>query len=320
MTQYRLRARTTKAGLVAGALWTLWSAGGYGQAGAEFSDELASGGTGPLMITIAPGHFSMGCVSGFRCRDNTPVREVNIERPFALSVYEVTRGEFRTFVERTGYITDAEKAGVAGDLAVSAARRHQGCIGWSLADFRSGNPDTVARLRSWRRPGFSQSGDHPVVCIAWSDANEYVQWLASETGRPYRLPSEAEWEYAARAGSSIINVDASSFCEYTRDEADLRLCLGEPYTQPAGQDRPNAFGLYDMERNAYEWVEDCWSPDFGGLPTDGSAWTRGNCQSRVARRGGWGAFAVQYEVRTGSRNLHTANNQVGFRVAQSTAE
>ena len=75
------------------------------------------------MITIAPGQFSMGCVSGFRCRDNTPVREVNIERPFALSVYEVTRGEFRTFVERTGYITDAEKAGVAGDLAVSAARR-----------------------------------------------------------------------------------------------------------------------------------------------------------------------------------------------------
>ena len=300
----------------------LSSASSYGQAGVEFSDELASGGTGPLMITIAPGQFRMGCVSGFRCRDNTPVRAVNIERPFALSVYEITVGEFRTFVDRTGYTTDAERAGTAGDLAVSATLRRQGCVGFSLADFRSMDRDrsVVPRVRTWRRPGFSQSDDHPVVCISWSDANEYVQWLASETGRPYRLPSEAEWEYAARAGSSIANVDSSSFCENSNDEADLRQCLGEPYTQLAGWDGPNAFGLYDMERNAHEWVEDCWSPDFGDLPTDGSTWTRGNCQSRVGRLGGWGASAVQYEVRDDSRGLHMTSNQAGFRVAQSTAD
>ncbi len=271
------------------------------------------------MVTITPGQFNMGCVSGFRCTHNTPVREVNIERPFALSVYEITRGEFRTFAERTGYRTNAERAGIAGDIALSALRRRRGCIGFSLADWRSSHYNVIARLRNWLRPGFSQSDDHPVVCITWSDANEYVQWLASETGRPYRLPSEAEWEFAARAGASNPDVDASSFCDM-EDRNDIRRCVGEPYTEPVGHEGPNAFGLHDMERNAHEWVEDCFRPGFAGAPSDGSALTRENCQNRVGRGGGWGLAYVQHEARGPTRSLHLADNQTGFRVAQSPAE
>lgn len=315
--QHLPRTRGTKAGVVFGALWLLWCAGAYGQTGVEFSDALASGGTGPLMVTIAPGQFSMGCVSGYRCRYNTPVREVNIERPFALSVYEITRGEFETFVQRTGYRTDAERAGVAGDFAVSVVRRRLGCMGFSLTDFRSDDGASV-RLHNWQRPGFSQSDDHPVVCITWSDATEYVQWLALETGRPYRLPSEAEWEYAARAGASYPHVDTSSFCDI-EDPNDIRRCVGDPYTQPVGHAGQNAFGLYDMERNAFEWIEDCWSPDFKGAPSDGSAWTWENCERRVGRAGGWGVHVLQTEFRVGER-IHITLNQIGFRVAQSPAD
>ena len=306
----------TRAGFVCGVLCLFWSAGGYGQTGTEFSDALASGGTGPLMVTVAPGQFSMGCVSGFRCRDNTPVQDVNIERPFALSVYEITVAEFRTFVAQTGFRSDAEQAGVIGDIALPAAiRMGRGCIG---------NPryeGGFARFRTWQRPGFSQADDHPVVCITWVDAAAYVRWLAMETGRPYRLPSEAEWEYAARVGALNSEVDTSSFCNYA-DRNDVRRCLGDAYTEPVGHDGPNAFGLYDMERNAYEWVEDCWNPDLRGAPSDGSAWTWENCQSRVLRGGGWGLDVVQHEFRGGSNanGLHLTINQFGFRVAVSPSD
>jgi len=139
------------------------------------------------MVTVAPGRFNMRCVSGLRCRDNLPVHEVNIEQSFALSVYEIAVAEFRVFVERSCYRSDAEQDGVSGDIAFPAAiRRGRGCIG---APQQQGD---LARLRTWRQPGFPYSDAHPVVCITWPDAIAYVQWLAMETGRPYRLPSEAE--------------------------------------------------------------------------------------------------------------------------------
>ena len=291
--------------------------------GAVFSDELKSGGRGPAMITITPGRFLMGCVSGILCSDeiwasrgrvtvSTPVHEVNIARPYALSVHEVTRGEFELFVRRTGYRTDAEFEGT--DLG----RR---CIGFSETDWSEITEHT------WEEPGFEQRGDHPAVCINWYDASEYARWLASETGRPYRLPSEAEWEYAARANTPAAYADRSWYCAPRRstDAEEVRKCIGLPaYTVAVRDLAPNAFGLYGMDGNAYEWVEDCWYGDYRGAPSDGSAWViDGDChykgeQARVFRGGGWGRV-----VRHESRELGSAGssaNVVGFRVAQSHAE
>lgn len=281
------------------------------QASVHFSDTLASGGSGPLMTTLAPGQFRMGCVSGILCRYNTPVHEVAIQRPFAISVYEVTRGEFRVFVERTGYETEGEHPG--GVISST------GCYGFRRDEFIDRKSNGLREL-NWRSPGFQQADSHPVVCIAWLDANAYVEWLAAETGRPYRLPSEAEWEYAARAGVSDPNLDTSDYCRISPQEDDNR-CIGAPYTVAVDSLAPNSFGLYGMERNAWEWVQDCWKPNYQGAPRDGSAWEVASCRSRVLRAGGWGIFVVQHEARTSFlRGTRRTDNRTGFRVAQSPTQ
>ncbi len=273
------------------------------------------------MVTIEPGEFQMGCLSGVLCRDNLPVHTVALAKPFALSVYEITLGQFLTFIERTGYRPDSERA------AGSDPERIFGCVGVTLDDFRefySSRRRLPQQYKlTWRNPGHQQTADHPVVCVTWSDAKAYAEWLALETGRPYRLPSEAEWEYAARAGASRPRLDPEAeYCEPPRTTRGpvLPECYGEPYTEPVGHDGPNAFGLYDMERNASEWVNDCWNTTYRGAPQDGSAWLVGRCQQRIARGGGWGKWYVYHESRFPVENLHLSNNQSGFRVAQSPTE
>ncbi len=273
--------------------------------GKLFTDALRSGGTGPQMITVNAGRFQMGCVSGVQCQFNTPVHEVSVKKPFAMSVYEVTRGEFRRFVEQTGYQTSAERARV-------------GCVGILREEFLRVDGNARTGL-NWNRPGFVQTDEHPVVCVSWTDANSYVSWLASETARPYRLPSEAEWEYAARAGSAGNTAfpDVSQLC---RDPMNnLELCVGEPYTEAVGSGRSNGLGLYDMRRNAYEWVQDCWNPSYVGAPQDGSARQDGSCHKRVLRGGGWARLLVPQESRNGSR-VDVSENLTGFRVAQSPTD
>ena len=273
------------------------------------------------MVTIGPGHFRMGCVSGFRCKDNRPVRDVSIGQPFALSAHEITRGQFRTFVQRTGYRTDAERynrhGSVLGGFGIPGGSR--GCLGFSLADVQATDYYNIPTLPlTWLQPGFPQSDDHPAVCITWSDAIAYAHWLAIETGRPYRLPTEAEWEYAARAGTLTGDVDVSSYCPESRPEPVE--CTGTPYTVAVGQGDPNAFGLHHMERNAFEWVEDCWAPTFQAAPSDGSARLDGRCRQRVARGHAWDTLYVSHEVRSTTRDIHSTVNLIGFRVAQTHAE
>ena len=254
----------------------------------------------------------MGCTSGFRCEANTPVQDVAIESAFALSVYEITRGEFRTFVERASYRPDSEEGSASVRISI-------GCLGFTLAEFRASDYGSDIKRHTWLQPGFSQTDNHPVVCITWRDASAYVQWLALETGRLYRLPSEAEWEYSARAGARDTYLDTSLFCN-EKDPDDIRRCVGDPYTEVVGHSGPNAFGLYDMNRNAFEWVEDCWTASFDGAPVDGSARIQENCQTRVFRGGGWGLRWVQHESRDAINNIRRTTNQMGFRVAQSTSE
>jgi formylglycine-generating enzyme required for sulfatase activity len=158
-------------------------------------------------------------------------------------------------------------------------------------------------------------GDRPVIDVSWDDAKAFVDWISQKTGRRYRLASEAEWEYAARAGS------ASAFW-WGRDAGNGRAnCVecGNPVRQtlPAGSFRPNAFGLYDTVGNAAEWVEDCWNDSYKGAPRDGSAWLTGQCRLRVLRGG---SFANKADaVRSASRFRYDQDVRYyanGFRVVR----
>jgi formylglycine-generating enzyme required for sulfatase activity len=164
-----------------------------------------------------------------------------------------------------------------------------------------GTDSGYVKEANWRRPGFEQTGDHPAVCLSWNDAVAYADWLTKETGRPYRLPSEAEWEYAVRAGTTTSRFwgdDPNGACTYANvadRSAEARFpggavhdCDdGHVFTAPVGSFKPNPFGLLDIQGNAWEWVQDCWNDGYEGAPADGSAWTDGDCGRRVLRGGGW---------------------------------
>lgn len=158
-------------------------------------------------------------------------------------------------------------------------------------------------------------GDRPAINLSWSDAKDYLAWISKQTGQTYRLPSEAEWEYAARGGTVTPwwwGKEAASGRANCADCGDKTL-----QTAPVGSFRPNGFGLYDSAGNAAEWVEDCWNPSFAGAPANGPAWTTGDCSLRVLRGGSFldkatgvtsaARFRYDYDVR------YYAN---GFRVAR----
>jgi formylglycine-generating enzyme required for sulfatase activity len=161
-------------------------------------------------------------------------------------------------------------------------------------------------------------GSKPVVDVSWDQAHQYVAWLSRRTGQSYRLLTEAEWEYAARAGSSTAYPWGN---EIGRDNANCRGC-GSPWdtvqTSPVGSFTPNAFGLFDMQGNVWQWVEDCYKDSYSGAPADGSILITDICNRRVVRGGSW--FTVPRYVRSAYRfGLATAYsfNDLGFRVARS---
>jgi formylglycine-generating enzyme required for sulfatase activity len=164
--------------------------------------------------------------------------------------------------------------------------------------------------REWGR------GKRPVINVSWLDAREYVSWLSQKTGKTYRLPSEAEWEYAARAGTNTgywwgANVGSR--------QANCRECGSgtSQQTQPVGSYPANAFGLYDTSGNAAEWVEDCWNDNYRSAPKDGSAWTTGQCRLRVLRGGAFDS-AAKY-VRSTARFRYDSDVRYsanGFRVVR----
>ena len=139
--------------------------------------------------------------------------------------------------------------------------------------------------RGWRDPGFAQGGDHPVTCVSWHDAQAFIAWLNGRlrlTDQPdaYRLPSEAEWEYACRAGTRTpFNTGAT----LTAAQANF----SSTGTTPAGRFAPNGFGLCDMHGDTWDWCEDVWNANYDGAPDDGSAWATGDMGFRVLRGGSW---------------------------------
>lgn len=177
-------------------------------------------------------------------------------------------------------------------------------------------------------------GKRPVINVSWIDAQQYVHWLSEKTGRNYRLPSEAEWEYAARAGTrtryswgdgaewacSHANVlDLTGAALHPNWTWRVACDDGHATTSPVGSFPPNPWGLYDLYGNVWEWVQDCWHNDYTDAPTDSTAWTSGgNCRKRVNRGGGWGNNPRS--MRSASRdadNAESYSNAMGFRVARS---
>jgi formylglycine-generating enzyme required for sulfatase activity len=198
-----------------------------------------------------------------RREDNETPHRVRITRQFCIGTTSVTVGQFSTFVEATGYKTQAEKQG------------------WSLGAWNVGQDRWDKYVDgSWRKPGFEQSDDHPVVCVTWHDAVAFCRWLTEMEGRTCRLPTEAEWEYCCRGGSATVYpwgddpADGEGWAngaDATSERAGLFTLFpaftwadGYVYTSPVATFRPNSFGLYDMIGNVLDWCSD-W---FGEYPTE----------------------------------------------------
>lgn len=263
----------------------------------------------PDLLAVAPGAFVMG--AGEDEDDATdaegPPAKITVGA-FALGKTEVTRGEFAAFTDATNY---------------QPAKSCWGQLAGGKYDFIDGN--------DWRRPGFDQTDRDPVVCITADDAQAYAKWLAKETGNPYRLPSEAEWEYAARGGAVgpyYWGNDADGICANGNiaDESAARKFKGwnvidcndgYVFTAPAGSFAPNAFGFYDMLGNAKEWVADCWNDDLGGIGSTAKARRSGRCEMRVVRGSAWDAPppVSRLAFREGN-NRPTAYFNYGFRIAR----
>ena len=264
------------------------------------------------MVSIPGGTFSMGDLSGEGDDDEKPVHSVTVSA-FKLGKYEVTVGQFRRFVEATEYHTDAERN----------ANGNDGCYTYT------GDGWKWTWGRSWRNPGYSMEDDQPVTCVSWNDVQAFIAWLAVQTGESYRLPSEAEWEYAARAGSTTkyhFGNAGSRLCRYANhgdtstDYSDRnRSCsdgIGER-TAAVGRYEPNSYGLYDMHGNVWELVQDCFNGNYAEAPNDGRAWTRGDCSVRVIRGGSWGTSPDGLRsANRGRSRLTDRNTTRGFRLAQ----
>ncbi|WP_439534435.1 formylglycine-generating enzyme family protein [Polymorphobacter sp.] len=226
---------------------------------------------------IPAGRFTMGADRGEPGRPDGPAHAVTIERPFGMAVTEVTNRQFARFVKATG----------AADAA--------GCEVWPK--------DSVAFDKArWQDPGYGREPrpDEPVACVSWNDARAYADWLAGVTGKPYRLPSEAEWEYAARAGTTTDfywGDDPEAGCGFANlydaagagrfSWASVRCNDGAATVAPVGRYKANAFGLHDMIGNVWEWVQDChvvpYPADHGGQ----AAVEASPCDRRGVRGGSW---------------------------------
>lgn len=263
----------------------------------------------PEMIVIPAGTFDMGTELSEKERDNeAPRHRVSIAKPFALGKTEVTRAQFAAFIKETGYAPVGK------------------C--WVFKTGRTWEPETT---RNWRNPDYMQQDNHPVVCVNWDDAKAYTDWLSHKTGKEYRLPSEAEWEYAARSGTVSRNYWGKAYepiCEFANimdqtakgqvpvDFNGHKCPDNHVYTAPAGSFKPNAFGLYDMIGNTWEWTLDCQNDSYTAAPNDGSAWLQGDCSKRMRRGGSW--FDSGWPNRSASRvptSKSAGNNATGFRPA-----
>jgi len=241
------------------------------------------------MVKINGGEFMMGSNTG--ASDEQPVHRVRVNS-FYLGRTEVTVGQWRKFIEDSGYVTEAESG--LGSLV----RDKKGVLG-----FR--------RKANWRNPYMVQSDNHPAVCVSWRDARAFCRWLSKKTGLLYRLPTEAEWEYACRGGirgERYGDLDAAAWYEYNSNG----------HTHPVGLKRPNSFGLYDMLGNVWEWCQDRYGKRYyQESPVDNPPGSLTG-ETRVSRGGSWCSKPQRARV---SFRRHDSPwfrfYRLGFRIARS---
>lgn len=246
----------------------------------------------PEMVVLPAGSFVMGTPPDETGRqpDEGPQRTVTFARPFAISRYQVTAGELEAYLKHTG------------------------------VKLKSGD-ERPGRWCEAGKPSYEQGPRQPAVCIDYQEVQAYTQWLTQHTGHPYRMLSEAEREYGARAGST------GPFPFPFDEEGDYQISQhantygpkdGYAYSSPVGSYPPNAFGVYDMHGNVYEWVADCWHDSYEGAPVDGSAWIDdAQCELVQIRGNDWGESPIF--SRSGNRNnayRDTRGDWIGFRVAR----
>lgn len=243
----------------------------------------------PDMVSIPAGTFRMGTDAeeiarwGVAPTNRTitwqqPKHDVTIARPFALAETPVTRAQYALFAKDAG----EKMAGIG-----------------------------------WESPGIRQTDQDPVVRVSWDQAQAYATWLSGKTGKAYRLPSEAEWEYAARGGTTTAywwGDDAGighSVCDDCGSDWDGKG------TAPVRSFPANPFGLYDMLGQVFEWTADCWNLSYQGAPADGTPWMSGDCAVHPSRGGSWNLDARIARASQRARDDHDyQGNMVGFRVAR----
>ena len=264
----------------------------------------------PTMMIIPAGKFFMGseAAEAGHFKDESPAHQVNVGT-FSMSRTEITRAQFAEFVKESGYDTGNQCWTIDGG-------KYQ------------------ERNANWEKISYPQKNGHPAVCISWSDATAYTKWLSDKAGKSYRLPTEAEWEYAARGKTSTARYwgeNPDNACKYANvaDTTAQKLIKpattwqvhkcddGFAYTAPAGSFKANAFGLHDMLGNVWEWVEDSYHDNYQGAPDNGSAWD-GNGKKRVLRGGSW--YDSPSKVRAAGRDKAISERRYdnfGFRIVRN---
>ena len=275
---------------------------------------------GMKLVHIPPGKFQMGSPESELGREKEEVQhEAELTKGFYLSAHEVTVGQFKEFVNATKHQTEAEKDGKG-----------------------SWGPDAVGKFVmdakfTWKNPGFEQTDDHPVVNVSWNDAKAFCKWLSEKEKKTYRLPTEAEWEFACRAGTTTAfahgddpeglsaagNVaDASARAKFPGWTLGIKAKDGHTFTAPVGQFKKNAFGLHDMHGNVWEWCADWY--DQNGFTKDRQRDPTGPAtgSARVQRGGGWSS--APHRARSASRVGRDPSAYrgcyLGFRIALQPAD
>ncbi len=302
-----------KGGLAAGMLPDDW------QTGQIFADRIEKGRYGPEMQVIGAGEFTLGAVKKDKAAqaNEKPPHPVVIADPFAISRAEITVAEFALFSKMSGYRSLAEVTGASRVYDLASGRMIEG----KGVDWRHDHLGKTARQ------------DNPVVHVAYDDAKAYTLWLSKKTGKPYRLPTEAEWEYVLRAGTETVYPWGD---KANKPEKGNLSAAGDVF--PNGRTARNAiegysdgywalapvrryssegFGTFDMLGNVSEWVEDCWHENYRRAPATGEAWVNPGCRQRVLRGSSW--LAALGQSRSSFRAPADADDTdplVGFRVVR----
>ncbi|MBM3971301.1 MAG: formylglycine-generating enzyme family protein [Planctomycetes bacterium] len=273
------------------------------------------------LVFIPPGKFLMGSPESESGREAQEVQhEVELTKGFYLGTHEVTVGQFKQFVDDTKYRTDGERDG-------------KGAYGANEA----GKIEEMHARFTWKTPGFEQTDDHPVVDVSWSDAKAFCKWLSEKEQKTYRLATEAEWEYACRAGTKTAYVhgddpeglattgngaDATARAKFRGWSIGIKGQDGHLFTAPVGQFKANPFGLFDMHGNVWEWCEDWYVPNSYSKEKQVDPTGPATGTAKVQRGGGWSSDfkRLRSAARVGRDSVAYRGCYQGFRVALVPAE